>query len=201
MDRAHTDLYAEKGIRLHYILKTDHKAFAKRAEQYRGDGGYAVCDTGAVPRVDEIRVSGYMNARRLVDALSYLEACERLWEQVRARVVKDECESVLVIGTEECMYPALWIGQELERAGKAVKCHATTRSPIVVSTEEEYPLHQRYELKSLYDEARKTFIYDVEAYDQVVIVTDAPAEEKAGLNSLLHAVFRKNDDVVVVRWC
>lgn len=201
MDRAHTDLYAEKGIRLHYVLKTDHKAFAKRAEQYRGDGGYAVCDTGAVPGVDEIRVSGYMNARRLVDALSYLEACERLWEQVRTRVVKAECESVLVIGTEECMYPALWIGQELEGAGKAVKCHATTRSPIVVSTEEEYPLHQRYELKSLYDEARKTFIYDVEAYDQVVIVTDAPAEEKAGLNSLLHAVFCKNDDVVVVRWC
>lgn len=201
MDRAHTDRYAEKGIRLHYLLKTDHSAFAERAEQYKGDGEYVVCDTEVVPGVDEIRVPGYMNTRRLVDAPSYQKACEKLWDHVKVQVVTDEYESVLVVGTEEFMYPALWIGEKLEQAGKAVKCHATTRSPIVVSTEAGYPLHQRYELKSLYDETRKTFIYDLDPYDKVVIVTDSQAEEKAGLYSLLHAVCRKNDDVCVVRWC
>lgn len=201
MDRAHTDLYAEKGIRLHYLLKTDHSSFAERAEQYKGDGGYAACDTGAVPGVDEIRVPGYMNARRITDAQSYGEACEKLWEHVKGQVGKDEYESVLVIGTEEFMYPALSIGEKIERTGKTVRCHATTRSPIVVSTEADYPLHQRYELKSLYDETRKTFIYDLDSYDKVVIVTDAPVGEKAGLFSLLHAVSKKNDDVLVVRWC
>ena len=146
-------------------------------------------------------VSGYMNARRLVEAPSYENACGELWERVKARLLKEEYQNLLIVGTEEFMYPALFIGEKLERAGKAVKCHATTRSPIVVSSEADYPLHQRYELKSLYDEKRKTFIYDLDCYDKVVIVTDAPAGERAGLYSLLRAVCRKNDDVLVVRWC
>lgn len=237
MDGAHADRYAGKGIRLHYLCKTDHSRFAERAERYRGDGEYVTydgrfacdsrlaydgrfandgrfacdsrlaydgrfaCDSGCVSRVEEMSVSGYMNARRLVEAPSYENACGELWERVKARLLKKEYQNLLVIGTEEFMYPALFIGEKLEREGKAVKCHATTRSPIVVSSEADYPLHQRYELKSLYDEKRKTFIYDLDCYDKVVIVTDAPAGESAGLFSLLRAVCRKNDDVLVVRWC
>lgn len=30
----------------------------------------------------------------------------------------------------------------------------------------EYPLHSRYELKSLYDPDRRTFIYDIGKYEQ-----------------------------------
>lgn len=207
MDGAHVARYVRKGIRLHYLCKTDHSRFAERAERYRGDGEYVTydsrfaCDSGCVSSVEEMSVSGYMNARRLVEAPSYEKACGKLWERVKARLLKKEYQNLLVIGTEEFMYPALFIGEKLEQAGKAVKCHATTRSPIVVSTEENYPLHQRYELKSLYDEKRKTFIYDLGSYDKVVIVTDAPGGERAGLFSLLRAVCRENDDVLVVRWC
>ena len=52
-------------------------------------------------------------------------------------------------GTEEFMYPALYVGAKLEEAGYTVRMHATTRSPIAVSKEEKYPLHTRYELASL----------------------------------------------------
>ena len=59
--------------------------------------------------------------------------------------------NILVLGTEEYMYPALYTANKLEAQGKEVRFHATTRSPIAVSTEENYPLQVRYELASLYD--------------------------------------------------
>ena len=45
------------------------------------------------------------------------------------------------------MFPALYIGRKMEKEGAEVRCHSTTRSPIAVSLEKEYPLHSRYELK------------------------------------------------------
>ena len=61
-----------------------------------------------------------------------------------------------------------------------MRCHSTTRSPIVVSLEREYPLHSRYELKSLYDPDRRTFLYDIEKYDKVFVIT-------SGENMAIHA--------------
>ena len=61
-----------------------------------------------------------------------------------------------MLGTEEFMYPALFVGSKLEETGCLVRCHATTRSPIEVSDEEAYPLHARYELRSLYEEQHKS---------------------------------------------
>ena len=98
------------------------------------------------------------------------------------------------------MFPALYIGRQLELANNEVLCHATTRSPIVVSLEQDYPLHSRYELKSLYDPERRTFIYDIAAYDRVLIITDAP-EQEAGLATLINVLKIKNDNITVVRWC
>ena len=166
-----------------------------------GDGSYVECDTHVVPQINEVEILGYMNTRRLVDSSEYCAACERLWESMKQQLTDDTFESVLVIGTEECMYPALFLGNKLEMTGKMVKSHSTTRSPIAVSMEMNYPLHTRYELKSLYDENRKTFLYDLDSYDKVIIVTDARAKEKTGIYSLLNAIYRMNDDILVVRWC
>lgn len=201
MDGDNLALYAEKGIPLHYLLKTDHSTFGEKAGQFMGDGNYVECDTHVVPQINEVEILGYMNTRRLVDSSEYCAACERLWESMKQQLADDAYESVLVIGTEECMYPALFLGKKLEMTGKMVKSHSTTRSPIAVSMEMNYPLHTRYELKSLYDENRKTYLYDLDSYDKVIIVTDARAKEKTGIYSLLNAIYRMNDDVLVVRWC
>jgi hypothetical protein len=99
------------------------------------------------------------------------------------------------------MYPALYVGKKLEEHGNQVWSHSTTRSPIVVSMEEAYPLHSRYELKSVYDAERKTFLYDIEEYDRVFVVTDAPKEETAGRNTLINALRTKNDTITWIRWC
>lgn len=86
-----------------------------------------------------------------------------------------ESRSVLVLGSEECMYPALVLGKEIEGRYPhvPVRCHATTRSPIGVSCEEGYPIVNGYEIHSLYDTERRNFIYNVAQYDTVIILSDA----------------------------
>lgn len=110
--------------------------------------------------------------------------------------------SVLVLGTEEFMYPAIAVANQFSKNGYSAKCHATTRSPIMVSTEQDYPLHCRYELRSLYDDNRKTFLYDIGTYDKVFVITDAVDTSAAGISDLCNALVQnQNKDISVIRWC
>ena len=109
---------------------------------------------------------------------------------------------MLVIGTEEFMYPALFTAQRFEKEGFNVYSHSTTRSPIVTSNEYDYPLRERFELASFYDKDRKTFIYNLKKYDCVIVITDANPIENDGVNSLVNALRSVgNDKIYVYRWC
>lgn len=207
-------IYQDEKIELHYLVKTDHSGYGAVAEQYRCDGLYicaipenhthesADIDVQSEKNMREhiISIPGWMNARRFVDAKQYETACKKLAETVIAETSVKQGERVLVIGTEEFMYPALLTGQEIEKIGCDVRCHSTTRSPIAVSTEEEYPLHCRYELCSLYDPERKTFIYDLENYDRVIVMTDSALASLKGLETLIYALRMKNENISVIRW-
>ena len=99
------------------------------------------------------------------------------------------------------MYPGLFLGRTLERMGHQVWFHATTRSPIETSKDAAYPLHSRALLRSLYDEERTTYVYDLRRYDKVIIVTDAPVPSPAGLATLTGALEQcGNTDVTVLQW-
>ena len=208
-------IYQDEKIELHYLVKTDHSGYGAVAEQYRCDGLYicaipenhthesADIDVQSEKNMREhiISIPGWMNARRFVDAKQYEAACRKLAETVIAETGVKQGERVLVIGTEEFMYPALLTGQEIEKMGCEVRSHSTTRSPIAISTEEEYPLHCRYELRSLYDPDRKTFIYDLENYDRVIVMTDSALASLKGLETLTYALRMKNENITVIRWC
>ena len=100
------------------------------------------------------------------------------------------------------MYPALYVGAKLEETGYTVRMHATTRSPIAVSKEEKYPLHTRYELASLYDKNRTTFVYDLAEYEEVLVLTDAQKQETEGWESLQRALtLNHNRQIRGIRWC
>lgn len=201
MDEAALQLYADKNIKLHYLVKTNHDAYGAIAEQFAGDGTYVNCNTSEQGDFTELCMGGVVNARRLVDAKAYKEACETLWGQIEGTLHKELTGRILVLGTEEFMYPALYTAKRLEQKGVEVFNHATTRSPIAVSTEAEYPLHVRYELRSLYDKDRVTFVYDIDVYDTVLIVTDSHSGETEGINSLVNAVHQKNKKIFCIRWC
>ena len=129
-----------------------------------------------------------MNARRLVGAEEYGDFCRQLFQTVLDSAELSGADDILVLGTEEFMYPALFVAERLEAQGKNVRFHATTRSPIAVSTEEQYPLHTRYQLRSFYDKERTTFVYDLDRYDRVLIITDAVCQDADGIGSLVKAL-------------
>lgn len=201
MSKERVEQYGRMGISLHYLVKTDHGSYGERAKAFAGDGSYHACMRGEAVEPQRLRVKGRMDARRLVKAADYERACAHLWACVREYAGPVTGERILVVGTEEFMYPAMYVGAGLEAAGNTVLCHATTRSPIAVSTEEDYPLHSRYELASLYDGERRTFLYDIGAYDRVLVLTDAPEGEESGEQMLMRALYTKNKHVTFVRWC
>lgn len=203
MDEAALEKYNHRGIRVHYLVKTDHSQYAKIAEKQVEDGSCFLPDlSDAAGLYCEKRVSGWMDARRIVDAQKYDRSCRNLWEEIEQHCRFTPGEKVLVVGTEEFMYPALFVASNIEKKGAEVRCHSTTRSPIAVCKEESYPLHCRYELRSLYDKNRKTFLYDLAPYDEVIIITDSQDHDKEGINSVIHAIRRSGSQrIQQIRWC
>lgn len=150
-------------------------------------------------RLERIRAQGRMDTRRLVDVTAYQQFCESVYQQLVSQGSLGGAQRILVLGTEEYMYPALYVAARLEAQGKEVWFHATTRSPIAVSAQKDYPLHTRYELYSFYDSARTTYIYDLQKYDTVVIMTDAGGDMDKGIRSLVCALAQcQNSHIILV---
>lgn len=192
--------FKSHGIRVHYLVKTDHSGYEAIATEYHGDGYYHDLNC-EVCSVECISVQCGINTRKLSSSVDYQVVCNFFWNSMKNRVLPDR--STLVLGTEEFMYPALYVAKKIEDlAGATVKFHATTRSPIAVSIEKEYPLHERWELVSLYEKGRKTFVYDLNKYDQVFILTDAEEPVAEGIYSLVNALVScGNKNIMLVRWC
>lgn len=223
--------YKNLKIPVHYLVKTAHDTYTEIAEQYQADGTCHICTKPQEKEVEQQKevqqqiemqqtkeaqqpievqeISGWINVRRLHTADTYKQACEQLWQEIQQKYgytkYTKETETgrrILVLGTEEFMYPALYVGAKLEEAGYTVRMHATTRSPIAVSKEEKYPLHTRYELASLYDKNRTTFVYDLAEYEEVLVLTDAQKQETEGWESLQRALtLNHNRQIRGIRWC
>lgn len=154
--------------------------------------------------IRRIRKGNYWNSRLVTPVTEAEEKAERFAAAVLAALPNlEKAESLLILGTEEFMFPGLLVGQKAEALwpDKKIRFHATTRSPIEVFLEEDYPLHRRAELESLYEEGRKTFIYNLEQYDQVLIITDAEQIWEEGLNSLTKALRQYgNEKMTLIQW-
>ena len=191
--------YEDMVIDLHFLVKTNHDSYTEIADSYTCNGDYIEPDYSDV-EVNQVKINGSLNARRLLNTSDYHMAVEKLWNEICTKMTVYKDKSYLVIGTEESMYPAIYIGEQIEKIAKSVKTHSTTRSPISVSYDEKYPLHTRYELRSLYDDERVTYIYDIAEYDKVIIITDSRNDEMKGVYSLINAVRKNNCDITLVRW-
>lgn len=203
--------YTQKGRYVRCIEGTnavqDHMQYTEwkkvlKADERQAKSGAAV-RLGEKEPVDvrEYKISGWMDARRLVSGTAYEQACMQLWQDIDSLLHTAFKGRVLVLGTEEFMYPALLAAARLAQYAVEVRFHATTRSPIEVFMERDYPLHARYELCSLYDRNRKTFVYDLGSYDAVLIITDAHNEEREGVDSLIQAAAQENQNIYIIRWC
>lgn len=127
--------------------------------------------------------------RRGTPIRSYLEGCDEMAGAFLACAASglDSLKRVVVLGTEECMYPALVLGRALEKRGLRVLCHATTRSPIGICGAPGYPVTSGKKLSSFYGDGRDTYLYNFSPCDGIVVVSDAPAFHRKALNELAAA--------------
>ena len=127
----------------------------------------------------------FPDPRNGVNVSHYYESCISKVALIQKRTdLRDK--NVLILGTEECMLPALLIGKEIENEKEvsSVKCHATTRSPIGICNVQGYPIRSGFSIPSFYDSNRNTFIYNLQQYDVVIIVSDTTASYEQALYEL-----------------
>lgn len=173
----HERRMAEAGIVCEYLVKMDGEDLTQAVSHFNITAPTPA--PAALHTFDGIRMytrTPLPDPRLGVDAADYQTRCQGeaayLADTLAQPLAGDH--SVLVLGTEECMYPALLLGRELERRGTYVMCHATTRSPIGVCPEADYPIRAGYQLHSFYERERETFLYNLAPCDAAVVVTDAP---------------------------
>ncbi|MGV1004806.1 MAG: phosphoribosyltransferase domain-containing protein [Candidatus Nanopelagicales bacterium] len=147
-----------------------------------GGGSQAVADVTDEP-VERIR---QLPARPLVlgDARQGLLESDRMADQIQIQEFADRARTwlsgrVLVIGTEEEMFPAIQIA-----ALMGADVQSTTRSPAVVIDDPDYPIRSGVTFASVYDPAVPAFLYNgpasagVARYDNVLLLL--PATRSAG---------------------
>ena len=176
---------ADFGIKTEYLVKLPDEDLSAAVEKF--DISEAEKAPEAPADFEKIITSRKLiNTRLGTDITEYSENCKRVSEEILDILEISPNSSVLVLGTEECMYPALVFGRELEQRnpGVTVKCHATTRSPIGIGTDPDYPIRSGNKLSSFYDSSRKTYIYNLEKYDYAVIITDSPNVSPTACNNL-----------------
>ena len=162
---------------------------------------HTITQSSIVNEVSEYEYYDAVNARRIASFNSYDDSIRNIAGSIVDSVVEDHYGEILLLGTEEFMYPAFCLGEMIksEKLADAVKIHATTRSPIVASTEKGYPLFHRYQMRSPYDDFRTTYIYNLKKYDKVFILTDA--EGVCGINDLVSALESVgNKNISIIRW-
>lgn len=195
--------FNDRGIGVHFIYHIDNTSFAEQAQLFQSNGNaYKATITEKADTSVINLCQNYMDPRTLVDGQYYGKSCEKLCLMLEPYFSKMS-RNVLVLGTEEFMYPALRVAAYAESTFNLnVRFHATTRSPITVSTHLDYPLHQRYELVSLYDSNRITYLYNLAQYDHVIVITDAAPTRADGILTLLDSLHKQgNQNIHIIRWC
>ena len=143
----------------------------------------------------ELQCDALYNPRKGIVIQEYIKNCEQMSESAISAILSKITanSNVLVLGTEECMFPALCLGEMLEKQDLelTVKCHATTRSPIGICMEQEYPIVAGSKLQSFYAENRDTYIYNLVEYDVVIVVSDTALQDLQAFENIMGAFPKK----------
>ena len=137
-------------------------------------------------RQETLPGEGLLDPRKTLRIGAYDRSCKAVAEAMLSHTLGpvERLGKTLVLGTEECMYPALILGEKLERLGAEVCCHATTRSPIGLCDAPGYPIRSGWKLPSFYEEERTTYVYNLREYDTVIIVSDTKKTDLRAIQAL-----------------
>lgn len=196
--------FSKDDIDCTYILKLGNENYTEIANGYSSDS--TLCRKTDFELDDNVQIiiNNYLNSRVGVDVLSYKKSCSNLAESVNSYIDCSELEEkdILVLGTEEFMYPAMYCARIIEKtfSAKSVSFHATTRSPIVPCSEDNYPIKSRNELVSFYDKDRVTYLYNLKKYDKAIVIHDSDYPN-FGLCSLKATLNKYGcNDITIFKW-
>ncbi|MBQ3009872.1 MAG: phosphoribosyltransferase domain-containing protein [Oscillospiraceae bacterium] len=188
------------GIVCEYLVKLPEENYTEMVADISVTEAPAVAAENRSFAHNTLACDGLMNPRMGVKVGTYKENTAAFADTVcrACEVLLAQARSVLVLGTEECMYPALKVGYAFEQLhkGLAVSCHATTRSPIGVSQAEDYPVTAGCKLPGFYDAARTTYLYNLKQYDLVFIVSDTRGEFHPALCALASAFAEQGSEKI-----
>lgn len=203
---------AELGIEcesLVYIPNTDYTAKADKMLPYIQGAKTTPKPSDCTIHLNEMisPLSKQNSPRTGVNITQYENTCLQVARSVyeNNRNLLEKSDHIEVIGTEECMYPAILLGQYLENNGLSVVTHSTTRSPIGIAPDlKNYPITNGYTLPSFYDDARQTFIYNMTKRQNtdtntVILVTDASdmVSESAAFTAFMNLMAETNTTNVI----
>lgn len=137
-------------------------------------------------RQETLPGEGLLDPRKTLRIGAYDRSCQAVAEAMLSHTLGpvETLGKTLVLGTEECMYPALILGEKLERLGAEVCCHATTRSPIGLCDAPGYPIRSGWKLPSFYEEERTTYVYNLKEYDMVIVLSDTKKTDLRAIQAL-----------------
>lgn len=183
------------GLDCAYLLKLPEIDYTDAVNEIQVTEAKRVADKNTDFHNQMLDCQALYNPRKGVMIQHYIENCRQVADTAISAFMHNikPNSNILVLGTEECMFPALFLGAMLERqnCGFIVKCHATTRSPIGICTNQDYPIVSGCKLKSFYAENRDTYIYNVAEYDVVIVVSDTELQDLVALKNIMGA-FTKN---------
>ena len=164
MSEEELERFQKHNITPYWLIKTDKSGFEDIGENNHENTPYSVHFLTFPPESFFHKIS---NPRLGVDIKKYRIECEEISE-----LISDVKDNTLVLGTEECMYPAIKVAEQLKKkSGKKIFVSATTRVPACTNENPNYPLHDRRIIQSCYGE-RSTYIYNLKAYNEVILITD-----------------------------
>ncbi len=195
----HTLRLQQAGIRSECLVRLPHEDLSAAVARYQISAPPLPPDTGPAPAfwTSDTR---FPDPRLGLPIGIYAAYCRSLAATMTDRLTAQfpAGSRLLVLGTEECMYPALLLACALERCGLSVLCHATTRSPIGICQDSGYPVRAGVCLHSFYDAGRTTYLYNPGSCDGAVIVTDTPADDREAAAGLAAALGQQGCGQMIV---
>lgn len=194
----------ERYISCHYLYKIPQEYQVEKIDEYEFDPLSISEKISKDISVKSVILNDYWNSRIVSTTEMLRRKVDSFVDNVKELAhVPDKKSKILILGTEEFMFPGMLFGKRLEEQHPEIELrfHATTRSPIEVSRNVEYPLHSRVTLDSFYETGRTTYLYNLNFYDKVYIITDAVQSNSNGTNDLLQALNDwGNTEIVLVKW-
>lgn len=161
--------FQERKIGLHFLKSYDRSSLIKQAKELPEEHQVSkmLKGTGVPISVHQLHFD-YKVFREPVDAEIFMDELIEILSPVIMRV-----EDADIIGTEECMLPAVVFGLLMRENNPdaEIVCHSTTRSPIIAN--DDNCLKDRISLPSVYGEYR-TFLYGVKnGPKNLIVVSDS----------------------------